>query len=126
MDEIGVFSPEQARQLWQWYLQSVASGAGSQDRGPRPLGSQADYCVILDAALAAATNSKTGATSALAKVCTWDATTKRFSEVAYQITVYNHSESTSHAKDTFGVARFITGHWWFFGDCDAMKSRGSA
>ena len=114
MEEIGVFSPEQARQLWQWYLQSVASGAGSQDRGPRPLGSQADYCVILDAALAAATNSKTGATSALAKVCTWDATTKRFSEVAYQITVYNHSESTSHAINSLGKNAITVKEFWIF------------
>lgn len=40
--------------------------------------------------------------------------------------VWNHSESSEHAVDTFGVARFIDGHWWFFGDCEPMADRSSA
>jgi hypothetical protein len=88
---------------------------------------QGDLCVILDAALAVATNSKTGPTSGLATVCVWSTTTSDFTEAIprKQITVYNHSESTAHALNTFGVARWIMGHWWFFGDCAAMASRGS-
>lgn len=82
-----------------------------------------DKCVILDAALAVATDSKTGATSGLATVCAWNSTTEEFSETTTQITVYNHSESTGHDEDTFGIARWINGHWWFFGDCSAMASR---
>lgn len=84
-----------------------------------------DLTVILDAALAVATNSKTGATSGLATICEWDSSSSDFVETspAVQITVYNHSESTAHAIDTFGVARWIGGHWWFFGDCAAMASR---
>lgn len=121
--DIGVFTPEQARTLWQWYLRSVAGGESQGNKGPRPLGQQADYCVILDAALAVATNSKTGATSALATICTWDVTSNDFTETTTQITVWNHSETTSHGEDTFGVARWIAGHWWFFGDCSEMASR---
>ena len=83
--------------------------------------------VVLNANLAAATNSKTGATSGLARVLTWSTTTSRYTESlpAAQITVYNHSESTAHAINTFGKAERIDGHWWFFGDCDAMKTRGT-
>lgn len=121
--DIGAFTPEQARTLWQWYLRSVGGGDSQVNKGPRPLGQQADYCVILDAALTVATNAKTGASSGLATICTWDVTTNDFTETITQITVWNHSETTSHAVDTFGVARWIAGHWWFFGDCSAMASR---
>ena len=81
------------------------------------------YVVILDAALAAATNSKTGATSGLATVCDWDTSTSDYVESSKQITVWNHSESTAHAEDTFGYARWIDNHWHFFGDCDPMAAR---
>ena len=84
-----------------------------------------DHAVILDAALAVATNSKTGATSALATVCRWKESTGQYSETDLQITVWNHSESTAHAINTFGAARFINGHYWFFGDCEPMAARGS-
>jgi len=121
--DIGVFTPDQARTLWQWYLRSVAGGDTGGNGGPRPLGHQEDYCVILDAALAAATNSKTGATSCLATICTWDVTEEEFVETTTQITVWNHSEATQHLIDTFGVARWTASHWWFFGDCSAMVAR---
>ena len=79
----------------------------------------------MDEALAVATDSKTGATSGLATLCDWSVEDTEFSESdpVRQITVYNHSESTAHAVDTFGVARWIQGHWWFFGDCAAMAAR---
>ena len=122
MQEIGVFTPDQARALWQDYL-SRASGPGNSQK-PVSL-HQIDKCVILDAALAVATDSKTGATSALATVCYWSITGEEFTESypVQQITVWNHSESTSYSEDTFGVARWISGHWWFFGDCAAMGAR---
>jgi hypothetical protein len=84
-----------------------------------------DLCVILDDSLAVATDAKTGATSGDATVCEWDVDAEEYTESdpVRQITVYNHSESTAHDADTFGVARWIDGHWWFFGDCDAMASR---
>lgn len=121
--DIGVFTPEQARTLWQWYLRSVAGGGTLQDKGPRPLGTPADYCVILDAALAAATNSKIGPTSCLATICVWDVEEEKFDETEEQITVWNHSESTSHEQDTFGFAQWVASHWVFFGDCEAMSDR---
>ena len=83
----------------------------------------ADHAVILDAALAVATHSLTGATSALATVCKWSTTDEEYTETNLQITVWNHSESTASAVDTFGAARFINGHYWFFGDCAAMGTR---
>jgi hypothetical protein len=83
------------------------------------------HAVILDAALAAATNSKTAPTSALAKIQRWSVAESKYKETTQQIKVWNHSESTGFAINTFGEARMIDGHYWFFGDCEAMKVRGS-
>jgi hypothetical protein len=82
-----------------------------------------DHAVILNAAMGAATHSLTGATSARATVCKWNSGTAGYVETDLEITVYNHSESTAFAVDTFGVARHIDGHYWFFGDCEAMGAR---
>lgn len=82
-----------------------------------------DHLVILDAALPAATHALTGASSCLATVCKWSVEDEEAVESDLQITVWNHSESKSYADDTFGVARFIQGHWLFFGDCEGMDSR---
>lgn len=85
-----------------------------------------EHCVILDAALPAATNAKTGATSCLATICQWSVTDEQYIETDLQILVWNHSESTDHSIDTFGVGKHIDGHYWFFGDCDPMGNRGGA
>lgn len=82
-----------------------------------------ERCVILNSALPAATNSKTGATSGMATICRWSMENEEYTETEQQIKVWNHSEATDHAVDTFGTARFINGHYWFFGDCDAMAER---
>jgi hypothetical protein len=79
--------------------------------------------VILDAALPAASHSLTGATSCLATVCQWDATEGEYIETARQVTVWNHSEVTSHEEDTFGYAKPIDAHLHFLGDCEPMASR---
>lgn len=89
----------------------------------RPRGSQADTACILDGALPAATNAKTGAASATATVCEWDSGTSDYTETSDTVTVWNHSEATSFAEDTFGIARYVNGHLVFFGDCQAMASR---
>lgn len=123
MNEIAAFTPEQGYLLWQDYLKRTRTTKGSATAGPRPLGQQADYCVILDDALAFATDSKTGATSGQATICVWDVTAEEYTETETQITVWNHSESTAYSVDTFGVAMWIAGHWWFFGDCSAMAAR---
>jgi hypothetical protein len=82
-----------------------------------------DYAVILDADLPAASHALTGATSCLATVCEWDSTDEEYAETAKQITVWNHAEATAHVEDTFGIARWIDGHWHFFGDCEPMAAR---
>lgn len=88
-------------------------------RNPRT----AAVAVILDDALAAASHALTGASSGLATVCKWSAVTETYEETEIQITVWNHAEHTSHAVDTFGVAKDVDGHWHFFGDCGAMAAR---
>jgi len=82
-----------------------------------------EHVVILDASLAAASHSLTGATSGLATLCKWSTTDEEYTETSQQLTVWNHSEHTSHAANTFGVIRNIDGHWHFFGDCEPMASR---
>ena len=102
-------------------IQSIGIADGSFNE-IRP-GIKNDYAVILDAALSVATNSKTGATSCLATICVWDSPTEQYTETTRQITVWNHSESTGYAINTFGDAKKIDGHFWFFGDCAAMAAR---
>ena len=123
MDAIAALTPEQARALWHDLLsrrQQPSATASNNEFAP-----MRDRVVILDAALAVATNSKTGATSCLARVCYWSVSGNTFSESSpsQQITVWNHSETTAHAINTFGIARWISGHWMFFGDCAAMAAR---
>ena len=123
MEAIAKLTPEQGRALWQDLLsrrQQPHATVSNNEFAP-----MRDRVVILDAALAVATNSKTGATSCLARVCYWSVSGNTFSEStpSQQITVWNHSETTAHAINTFGIARWIAGHWMFFGDCGAMASR---
>lgn len=89
----------------------------------RFIASRTAHAVILDAALDVATHALTGATSALATRCVWSATDHEYTETTQQITVWNHSESQSFEIDTFGVAKWIDGHWIFFGDCAPMGAR---
>ena len=93
---------------------------------PNPRKSPAfrNRAVILDAALGTASNAKTAPTSCLATVLRWDPAAGEYVETALQITVFNHSESTSYAANTFGAAIPIDGHFWFFGDCAAMATPG--
>lgn len=82
-----------------------------------------DHAVILDADLPAAMHALTGATSCLATVCRWDTVAEIYVETNKKIKVWNHAEATEHGEDTFGVAKHIDGHYWFFGDCDPMADR---
>lgn len=86
-------------------------------------GTESGCAVFLDASLAAATDSKTGATSCLATIGKWSPSISDYIETTRQITVWNHAEHTSHVTDTFGIAKKIDGHRHFFGDCDAMAAR---
>ena len=82
-----------------------------------------DHAVILDAALPAATHALAGAASCLATVCQWNTTTGVYKETDLQVRVWNHSESTSHEIDTFGMAKYQNGHYWVLGDCEPMAVR---
>ena len=93
-----------------------------------------DRAVVLNEALNAATHSFTP-TSAEASRLRWAVETDdednkvgRYTEhedpdQRQLITVWNHSTTTDHAADTFGFARWIDGHWCFFGDCEALITR---
>jgi hypothetical protein len=81
-----------------------------------------EHAVILDDDLPAAMHALTGASSCLATICRWSMTDEQYTE-GQQITVWNHSEATSHVANTFGYARFIDGHYHFFGDCHPMNAR---
>lgn len=123
MPEIGGFTPEQARALWQDYQRRQGIPTDSNVSSGPQRGFQRPIAVILDAALDVATHALTGATSALATRCVWSATDHEYTETTQQITVWNHSESQSFEADTFGKAEWIDGHWWFFGDCAPMGAR---
>jgi hypothetical protein len=123
MPDIGAFTPDQARLLWLDYLARTQGGGSNTGRGPRPMGNQPPVAVILDAALDVATHALTGATSALATRLDWSVTNEEYTESSQQITVWNHSESDSYEVDTFGMALWIDGHWWFLGDCGPMAAR---
>ena len=99
------------------------SGTGEKTCVVRFSNGYQEHAVILDANLAAASHALTGASSCLATVCAWDPGVSDYIETARQITVWNHAEATSHVTDTFGIARWIDGHWHFFGDCDPMAAR---
>lgn len=96
---------------------------GESELKGRRQGVNRSLAVVLDEALAEAGNSMTSPTSGNATVLTWSTTGEEYAESSEQITVWNHSESTGHAVDTFGKAEWIDGHWWFFGDCAAMAAR---
>lgn len=87
---------------------------------------ESNACVILDAPLAAAANSKNGYTKADATFCVWmigDSDEYEYVETDTVDEVCNHSESTDYATDTFGIAKIKDDHFWFFGDCESMADR---
>jgi len=125
-DELVLFTAEQARLLWHDYQRRRAMPEymlGGNSANHRPLGAQPDVAVILDAALGVATHALTGATSCLATRCIWSPSAEEYTETTEQLTVWNHSEAQEYEADTFGLARWIDGHWYFMGDCDAMADR---
>lgn len=106
------------------YFRTYRNGSELEQAGQHKTPSAfPDHAVILNAELPGATHALTGATSCLATICQWDTSANTYKETDQQIRVWNHAESTDHAADTFGVARNINGHYWFFGDCEPMASR---
>lgn len=123
----GLVTPEYDGQIRQT-IRAVRRMQGSSAESVDPVGVRApsrftEHAVILDDPLAAATNSKTGATSGLCTLLKWTAADEEYTETAQQVKCWNHSEHVSHEVDTYGVIRNIDGHWHFFGDCGPMAAR---
>lgn len=105
--------------------------------------------VILDQELPAASHSKKGS-YCWATICQWDARHSRYLEPTdyeteqdfdddqdltdderdernrddpNKVIVFNHSEYSSHDKNTFGEAKWKDAHYWFFADCGPMADR---
>jgi hypothetical protein len=126
MAELAFLTLEQTRALWHDYLRRQQTPMLNNGSQVRVTDYQAPIAVIIDEALDAASDSKTGATSGLATRCNWNAEDEEYVEAdsdVDQVTVWNHSESDSYDADTFGFAHWIDGHWVFLGDCAAMASR---
>ena len=84
------------------------------------------YAVILNAKLDKATNFKTGAKQAKATPLQWNDATEEFEELDWELDFWNHDENKEYPFDTPGFAKFIAGHYWFFGQCKAMTERTPA
>lgn len=125
----GMIGPEYDGQIRQTIIAVRSMGRTSSEMdlsAPERAASRfSSHAVVLDATLSAATNSKTGARKALATIQRWSVTQEKYVESSQQITVWNHSETAAFSVNTFGEARMIDGHWFFFGDCAAMASRGA-
>lgn len=122
----GLIGPEYDAQIREVIREQKRRGRVSREwvdmPNTRPGSRFPDKAVILDESLAVATNSKTGAASAMATVLEWSVADEEYIETDEQQRVWNHSESKSFAEDTFGIARHM-GHWVFFGDCEPMAAR---
>ena len=57
-----------------------------------------------------------------ATICEYDRDTNTYTQTEERLAVTSHS-TESHAVDTPGAAIPIDGHYWFFGDCNAVTSR---
>ena len=117
-------SPELYRQfaeVYRWYrsLKGQSPGEPDTQQTKKPSRFPA-YAVIIDAELAGA--SLLAPSSCLATICEWDDAADTYAQTAEQIAVWNHS-AESHDVDTPGAAIPIDGHYWFFGDCEAMDDR---
>lgn len=92
----------------------------TQHRFASPQGSNAPRTVVLDAALAAATNALTSPGTATASVLRRNSS-GNLEDAGYNITVVNRFESVSLAQYTIGVATWVDGEWRMTSaDCDAL------
>ena len=117
-------------------MQSSGAGDRVDDREPTP----PDLVCILNDTLGPATHAKVGV-SVEASVCNLDNNRNEPAYVEYRDDsldpsgefeddehlvpgrVWCHSETTTYPAGTFGVARWIGGRYWFFGDCEPMLTR---
>lgn len=122
-DEIGVFTPEQARMLWQDYLtrsQLQPSSARNMRHMQHPYESAMCKTCVLDTALDAPTNGLTAAETAEASVVVRNSS-GNLVDAGYNITVVNRSENIDLAQYTLCVAMWVDGEWRIIAaDCDAL------
>ena len=130
MDDIGVFSPEQARTLWQDYLTRQQSQPQTQANYPQRRliveRSNRRLQVILTTDLFAAVNTKRDPSTATARILVkkpdGDLTLSTRS-----ITVVNRFQHISVDAGTYAKAEWIDGEWQLYAaDCAAGDSSGSA
>jgi len=122
-DEIGVFTPEQARMLWQDYLTRQQLNP-LVARNTRPEASLYPPAMcrtcVLDEDLDAASNALTAAETAEASVLTRNAS-GNLVDAGFNITVVNRSEGVSLDQYTLCVVFWIDGEWRVVAaDCDAL------
>lgn len=122
-DEIGVFTPEQARMLWQDYLtrsQLQPSSSRNIRETRQPYESAMCKTCVLDEALDAPTNGLTAAETATASVLARNSS-GNLVDAGYNITVVNRMEGVTLAQYTLCVATWLDGEWRITSaDCDAL------
>ena len=90
-------------------------------RGKTPI-RQTPKTVVLDVALAAASNALTGAETATASVLQGNSSGD-LEDAGYNITVVNRSESIALDQYTLGIATWVDGEWRMTSaDCSALGS----
>lgn len=123
MSEIGVFTPEQARELWQDYLSRKQLAPQVQKNYPmrREIVPGAPFrTVVLDAAIAAATNALTGPANATASVLGRNSDGELF-DTGTDIEVVNRYEHITLDQYTLAVAAWVDTEWRLISaDCDAL------
>lgn len=122
MNDIGVFTPEQARALWQDYLTRTPA---SQQRRPIAERSTRRLQVVLSTDLFAAVNTKRDPSTAIARILR----RKPDGDLTLstdEITIVNRNENISVDAGVYAKAEWIDGEWQLYtADCGPGGSSGS-
>jgi hypothetical protein len=125
MDQIGVFTPEQARELWQDYQSRKQLNPQVMRNYPlrREIVPGSPFrTVVLDAAIAAATNALTTPATATASVLGRNSSGNLY-DTTTNITVVNRYEHITLAQYTMAIVSWVDGEWRLTSaDCDALGS----
>ena len=125
MDRIGVVSPEVMREMYQWYLTQKQLPPQLTQNYPqrREIVPGSPFrTVVLDAAIAAATNALTSPTTVTASVLGRNSSGNLF-DTTTNITVVNRYEHITLAQYTLAVVTWIDNEWRLTSaDCEALGS----
>ncbi len=117
MADIGVFTPDQARLLWQFYLSSTQESSGrkySRVERPRRLR------VAIVGELAAPASSGDTPTTFECAVLKMDPTTKVLTPTDFRIDGTNYTTGLTASDGTYGKIEFDSGVWeLYWVDCAA-------